>query len=113
MRTAAMIFAEQLDHLAQGHALWYPEPTKDSKGQAYEVHIGDVGYIDEDGAFYRLFNITLDASHELNSGGVPDGFEPVPFDHAVHVKVKPDFWSQGPLCSRSIKSRKIEGRVSG
>jgi len=38
--------------------------------------IGDVGYIDEDGAFQYQFNIFYPQGHPIHSGGVPRTFVP-------------------------------------
>ena len=64
------IYAEQLFPLGYGHPLWIPEPN------GREVHIGDVGWLNE-GAFRPLFNTTKPEDHPLNSrGGVPESFTP-------------------------------------
>lgn len=51
--TVAAVYANGLAHLGYGHALWWPEGPHDSD----EVRIGDVGYINYNGAFIVLFNI--------------------------------------------------------
>jgi hypothetical protein len=38
--------------------------------------IGDVGYIDDDGAFQYVFNIFYPQDHPIQSGGVPRNFVP-------------------------------------
>jgi hypothetical protein len=49
------VYHKHLSFLSQGCALWNPNPLK----RIYDrVSIGDVGYIDE-GAFIRMFNVTL------------------------------------------------------
>lgn len=112
MGRAAKIFAEQLGIFHYGHPLWYPEPTSGLDGKEHEVHIGDVGYIDEDGAFCRLFNITFDADHPLNRGGVPGGFAPLSFDHNRLIKIKKNFLNPGPLCSRSVNGRQLDAHAA-
>lgn len=79
MGLAAMAYAEQLSAYGYSHPLWFPEPAEE-KGRAREIELGDVGYFDEDGGFKSLLNITVNSTHELNAGGVPEGFEPVEFN---------------------------------
>ncbi|KAI0790237.1 hypothetical protein BC629DRAFT_1512516 [Irpex lacteus] len=85
MGEAASVFAEQLAKYKYGHALWWPEPTNGPLGHEHEVEIGDVGYIDEDGAFQLLFNVTYDANHEL-----------MPYNKAS-IETKEKFCRTGPL----------------
>lgn len=48
----SVIYATNLASvLKTGHALWSPEPHVTG-----EVHLCDVGYVSDDGAFVRLFN---------------------------------------------------------
>ena len=54
-------------------ALWDPSPFADR-----EVQLGDVGYIYE-GAFRRLFNITVGADDPAQESAVPNPFEPIRF----------------------------------
>lgn len=79
--------------------------------KCHEVQIGDVGYIDEDGAFRRLFNITVDADHFLNAGGVPQGFAPLKFSENL-ITVRPRALDAGAYCSNSVKKHDIEGHAS-
>ena len=44
--------AHSLSNIKLGYPLWQPEPHTSG-----EVQIGDIGYIDGDGAFVRLFNV--------------------------------------------------------
>ncbi|KAI0084197.1 hypothetical protein BDY19DRAFT_973545 [Irpex rosettiformis] len=105
------LYAEQLSTYGHGHPLWYPEPTKGLDGCVRDAQLGDVGYIDEDGSFRRLFNVTVGAEHELNAGGVPDGFVPLNFNEKL-ITVKEQFLAPGPLCSRSVKGRAAEATAS-
>jgi hypothetical protein len=52
----SIIYAEELSKLGYGHPLWLPEGSSDSQA----AELGDVGYIDEDGAFEFMFNFRLD-----------------------------------------------------
>ena len=66
------IYREQLSSLHHGLALWDPKP--DDK-QADHVAIGDVGYLDN-GAFVRIFNVTLPWDDPLNKlPGKPGEYE--------------------------------------
>ena len=105
MLTAPDILAASLEHYGHGRAMWSPEPIDG------EVRIGDVGHIDEDGAFHRLFNVTVDRDHPLNQGGVPDGFKPLRFNTRL-LSIRPDLFPPTLYSSRSIKSNKVEGHAS-
>ncbi|PSS35525.1 hypothetical protein PHLCEN_2v1519 [Hermanssonia centrifuga] len=111
MGIAADVFAEQLAHYGHGRAMWSPEPTEGPDYKMREVRIGDVGHIDEDGAFHRLFNVTVDEDHPYNSGGVPDNFVPLKFNKRL-LAVKPRLLDPGAYCSNSVKSKSVEGSAS-
>ena len=112
MGEAARIYAEQLHRFRYGHALWWPEHTRDLDGHKREVEIGDVGYVDEDGAFHPLFNVVRPANHERKEGyTLPPDF--VPFDSATcSIEPKENFILPGPVHSSSIKSRRIRGELA-
>jgi len=64
------VYARQIFRCGEGYPLWLPEPNQDG-----EVMIGDVGYLHR-GAFYRMFNATLDKEDPVNDRlGVPEHFE--------------------------------------
>ena len=68
------IYREQLSSVYRGYALWNPNPD------LYDhVSIGDVGYVCE-GAFIRMFNVTLPWNDESNRllSGEPPGYDPLP-----------------------------------
>ncbi|KAI0084198.1 hypothetical protein BDY19DRAFT_997915 [Irpex rosettiformis] len=111
MGRSATIYAEQLSERGYGHPLWFPEPTKGLDGHFRDPQLGDVGYIDEDGGFRRLFNVTVGPEHELNAGGVPDGFVPINFKQEL-ADVKERFLAPGPLCSGSIKVHVAEASAT-
>jgi len=67
------IYQEQLSSINHGLALWKPNP----EGLYGRVSIGDVGYMNE-GAFIRMFNVTLPWDDESNKTfGDPFHYEPL------------------------------------
>ena len=69
------VYREELSSHNHGLALWDPKPVENLYKQPGHVSIGDVGYL-EDGAFMRMFNVTLpwdDPSNELL--GKPEKYE--------------------------------------
>ena len=109
MPVAPEILATTLEHYGHGRALWCPEPPVDD-GVAHQIQLGDVGYFDEDGGFKRLFNVRFDENHELNKGGVPDGFTPLQFSHRL-ISDRKDQFLPMPFYSRTVKSQESEGHV--
>ncbi|KAI0092686.1 hypothetical protein BDY19DRAFT_925585 [Irpex rosettiformis] len=101
MGAAAKILAEQLQHYRDGDALWDPMPP-----DGEELRIGDVGMIDQEGAFVRLFNTIESAKRGVNRDGVPDGFEPLVVGPKLYGLMKPHR-SPGPLTSSSIKAKNV------
>ena len=72
-----------------------------------EIEIGDVGYIDGDGAFCPLFNVTYAADDERNAGRLPtDGFVPLRYN-ASAIDPKEKFLSALPVHGCSVKSRRV------
>ena len=68
------VYREQLSPLFNGLALWQPDPA----GVYDHVSIGDVGYISDNGAFIRMFNVTLPWDHPSNRTlGKPDQYDPL------------------------------------
>ncbi|KAI0753577.1 hypothetical protein BC629DRAFT_1177844 [Irpex lacteus] len=108
MGLAATVYAELLYRQGHGHPLWYPEPSDGLDGCVHEIHLGDVGYLDESGGFRRLFNITVPAEHELNKGGVPDSFTPVTFNPALRRR-REKALDPGELCSEGVERVRIDG----
>ena len=63
-----VIHQEQLSSQYHGLALWDPKPVKNHlHKQPGHVSIGDVGYLDN-GAFMRMFNVTLPWDDPSNNG---------------------------------------------
>lgn len=71
MAPAAKVYPNGLFHLKHGYGLWMPEPLGYNR-----VSVGDVGYVDDDGMFVRLFNVLLPHDHASHTDlGVPSDFE--------------------------------------
>ena len=111
MGLAADVYAELLSRYKHGHPLWSPEPVEGLDGCIREVQPGDVGYINKFGGFRRLFNITVQAQHDLYAGGVPAGFVPITFSRALRC-TKEDALDPGTLCSDGIESREVKAHIS-
>ncbi len=110
MGIAATVYAELLSRHKHGHPLWHPEPSSGLDGSIREIRLGDVGYLDDYGGFRSLFNITVDAEHELNAGGVPEGFTPLKFNPALRCRNE-DALNPGELCSEGVERVDVEGSV--
>ncbi|KAF8651953.1 hypothetical protein AX16_004596 [Volvariella volvacea WC 439] len=70
------VYARNLMLQRHGYPLWTPEPyaANGCKHRAEGVHIGDVGYVTDEGAFEALFNLHAPSDHPANSRGVPSKF---------------------------------------
>ena len=106
MSAPPSILASQLFFLRYGYALWIPE-SKDR-----EVHIGDVGYLSEDGGFNIIFNCAKPQHDTINNPhGVPRGHNLFNVQSAGFVEV--DLITQGMVNSRTIRKHAVraEGQV--
>jgi len=78
-------------------ALWNPNPVE---GVYNQVSIGDIGHISE-GAFIRIFNVTLSWDNESNKAlGEPCRYDPMRLDDiAIHCENfgKVDYYSRRVL----------------
>ena len=77
------IYRERLSSLNHGLALWNPKPVDNLYNH---ISIGDVGYLLENGAFMRLFNVTLpwdDPSNSLLE--VPEQYKRLELGHFINV----------------------------
>ena len=93
-------YADLLLPLGYGYPLWRPEGPDNCVDY---VQLGDVGYIHPAfGAFIRLFNMTVDAQHEWNKEGVPDGFRPIHISKEDIVRHE-RFLFPRPLCRRDVQ----------
>ncbi|CAL1715486.1 unnamed protein product [Somion occarium] len=106
MGLASKVYAEQLGARGYGIPLWRPEPS--SYG---EVCIGDVGFV-EDGAWFRLFNVTKPQSDPLNSNGVPPNFELLQSNSRL-INRSDNFLDPGVLCSSSMSQMSLGADASG
>ncbi|KAF7796003.1 hypothetical protein EIP86_007172 [Pleurotus ostreatoroseus] len=106
MGAAADVYAQELGIKNYGRPLWCPEPA-----DGYEVRIGDVGFVDEDGQFHRLFNATVGPDHPYNQHGVPNDFFPLSFLPQL-LNIRRDHLQPGPISSNSVNSYHIGGSVS-
>ena len=82
----SIIYREQLSSHHHGLALWDPKPVENLYRQPGHVSIGDVGYLDN-GAFIRMFNVTLpwdDPSNNLL--GEPGKFEVIMPRYVANVR---------------------------
>ncbi|KIK64160.1 hypothetical protein GYMLUDRAFT_57151 [Collybiopsis luxurians FD-317 M1] len=71
------LYTSLLSSVYNGTALWNPDQGYNAKDLKRRPHIrpGDVGYIDEDGSFVRLFNLHLEKDHPEQGRAVPEEFE--------------------------------------
>lgn len=106
--------AEELVKFKFGHALWWPEHTKDPNGRDHDIEIGDVGYIDGDGAFHVLFNVIHDADHALSAPGhaLNSVFSPLRYDSSS-IETKERFRTpEDPVCGSSISEHKVSVQLA-
>ncbi|KAF8495897.1 hypothetical protein F5888DRAFT_1946734, partial [Russula emetica] len=78
------VYRERLSSLNQGLALWNPKPVENVYNH---ISIGDVGYLQENGTFMRLFNVTLpwdDPSNRLLE--VPEEYKLLELGYSINVQ---------------------------
>jgi hypothetical protein len=98
------VYRVQLSSLYHGYALWNPDPVKEIYDR---VLIGDVGYVNSAGYFYRMFNVTFPWNHPSNNKlGKPDHYEPLDLgkfvnSHKAHF-VKGDYYSPNVSSEKNI-----------
>ena len=105
-------YANDLSTLDQGYALWTPEPQ-----EAGEVHIGDVGFVDRDGAFMRLLNVReKDPRYgEYKVTWWPHqatGVEPLE-EAKIRIKKILNPLAPGQYHSRGVEATSVEASASG
>ena len=96
-------YARELEHFRHGYPLWDPEPSF-----AGEVHIGDVGYIEE-GQFHRLFNVAFGKEHPYNAGGVPEHFQPMDIPEGLF---RHGGLTDAIIASQGVEKSDIEAAIS-
>lgn len=110
MALAPRIYAEELESLGNGRGIWFPEYPKTG------LEIGDVGYIDDDGCFKRIYNVT-----ESNAGvdpkdedaiPAPSDFKPLKI-RSVLKDAKQHYFNPGVITSKSVKKMTVGGNVGG
>ena len=89
------IYQDQLSSENHGLALWKPNPA----GLYGRVSIGDVGYVNE-GAFIRMFNVTLPWDDESNKLlGDPFYYDPL---SSGSFNIREERFSKFDHCSRGV-----------
>src|ERR1700761_581680 len=79
-----LLYTKEISSLSNGLAIWHPHPGAfwdDQKKLKFRPHVrpGDVGYMETDGTFIRLFNIHLESNHsDQGLGPLPELFECMP-----------------------------------
>jgi hypothetical protein len=100
------VYRERLSSLNHGLALWDPKPV-----DLYNhISIGDVGYLLENGAFMRLFNVTLpwdDPSNRLLE--VPEEYKRLELGYFINVHSSE--MRQREYCSRLSKVDNIRANT--
>ena len=99
MPEAANINMQELHEHGYNLQLWPYEQV-----DGLFVRVGDVGCIDRDGSFHRLFNAIVDAHHPLNAPGVPEHFEPL---DCMSLQLKHGQVPAGILASKGVENREI------
>ena len=99
----AKIYQESLSNLQIGIPLWVPEPINHS------VEIGDVGFFDQTGAWFRVFNI-LSSEDSTRAAPLPPGFQPL--DRARYTISKNQQYMHPNVYSSSrIESKELQAGV--
>lgn len=94
------VYRVQLSSLHHGCALWNPTPVN----QIYDrVSIGDVGYVNRTGFFYRMFNVTLPCDDPSNNKlGRPEPYQPL--DCGPFVNIHEALFSKGDYRTPNVSS---------
>ena len=103
MIPSATVYINELCRYGHGIPLWTPEPSDGGD----EVRIGDVGDIDDDGQFHRLFNVTVEAEHPINGGEVPRDFQPLNLPTPL-ISIKPNQFAPGPITSKGVRTNEFQ-----
>jgi len=88
--------------LSHGYALWNPEPVKNTYDK---VSIGDVGYVNCQGSFHRMFNVTLPWDDPSNNKlGTPEQYQPLGWDPFANIREKQ--FNKGDYYSPNVSSER-------
>jgi len=87
--------------------MWIPGPSMrlPKEYRRNGIGIGDVGIVYRSEGFSFLFNIFLPADHPVNTGRVPDDFEPLDFGHVQNdIETKIVYGKGHHLASSSLRN---------
>lgn len=108
-----ILYAQQMSSLTNGLAIWDPSPgwKLDDEGRPTQscprVRPGDVGYMEDDGTFTRMFNLHLPEDHkDQGRGPFPEYFEHVPLSMS-YIAWRPE----APIFYHSNKRLKVLGGI--
>ena len=104
MTRAARIYRDGLYSREYGLPMWMPEPNPS------EVLVGDVGYVEDDGSWIRLFNVLEPIDGKNNRGDVPDGFQPLDYNTDMRRR-KDGIINPTVMCSSSIVERTVQAHL--
>ena len=108
MSKAAEVYESELYDYNHGVPLWFPEPVNNVE----EIYIGDVGYLDGDRQFHRLFNVRVCRDNVLNKDGVPEDFRPLDVPQR-RIDIKDNYLApHEPMVSNDIKKEALVASVS-
>ena len=100
------IYAQQQYCHKLGYPLWVPDPAPEMD----EIHIGDVGWLEE-GEFLPLFHAIDDPPRKQPRGDVPTDHTPFEKEH-IHLRGPRERITQPVLCSQSIRRIDVSSEVS-
>lgn len=97
----AQLYASAMSPFHLGYALWTPEPHESG-----EVRIGDVGFVNQDGAFVRLLNVRPRYDEYKVTWWSQPATDMEPLNEsAVYIDCKKGLGSYPrALCSRGVRS---------
>lgn len=82
--------------------MWNPKPVKNIYDK---VSIGDVGYVNRQGSFHRMFNATLPWDDPSNNTlGIPEYYQPLDWDSSANIGEKQ--FNKGDYYSPNVSSER-------